>query len=72
MGFVAFGSKHIAKKSIDEQTFRKIAEYLGISKAEVDRLMADNPRCIYIHRGRDAANTGGSGGSGSGSGSGGE
>lgn len=72
MGCVVIGGKFIAKKSIDEKTFRKIAEYLGIPKAEVDRLMAQNARSIYIHRGPGAANTGGGGGGGRGSGSDGE
>lgn len=66
MGFVAFGGKSISNKSIDEATFRKIAEYLGIPKADVDSIMAGNPRSIYIHRHPDAASTGGTGGSGGG------
>jgi hypothetical protein len=68
VGFVAIGGKGIIKKSIDKETFRKIAEYLGISKADFDRLMENNPTSIYIHRAPDAAKTGGSHGSGSGSG----
>ena len=62
MGFVAFGSEHIRNKSIDEETFRKIAEYLGIPKQDIDRLMADNPRTIFIHRPPAAAQTAGGGG----------
>ena len=68
MGFVAFGNKHFPKKAINEETFRKIAQYLGISPAEVDKLMADNPRCVYIHRAPDAGKTGGGGSSGGGGG----
>jgi hypothetical protein len=39
---------HIA--NVDEQTLQKVAELLGISKAERDRLISDT-RSIYIFRG---------------------
>jgi len=58
MGFVPDGGYVVTttdrtlvrKVVVDEQTLDKIAELLGIPKAERDRLISDT-RSIYIYRG---------------------
>lgn len=83
MGIVKFGGFVVTmdggtyvgtnKKGVDKETFRKVAEVLGIPRADVDRLMDHQPRSIHIYSGTENPPFSSQAGSGSGgSGSGGE
>ena len=77
--FTIDGGNYIgtSKKSIDKETFKKVAEALGIPKADIDQLIDHHPRSIHIYSGTEkppfvpVVGGGGSGGSGGGSGGGG-
>ena len=64
MGFLPFGGfvfsidggNYIgSNKGINDETFKKIAAALNIPKEDIDQLIANYPRSVYVYRGAGKA-----------------